>query len=94
MNSKISEANFKIGQRVVCFDVSTYNSNYPFCLDINKTYIIDDIQKCSCGETLLLLKNEIDFGSTKYCSICGNLMLYTNAYLAFRFKQSHLNIIR
>lgn len=94
MKTKCSETKFKIGQRVVCYDESSYNVNYQFSLDIKKTYIIDDIKKCSCGQTLLLLRIELDLECNHYCSICGNKMPDANAYLAFRFKQSHLNIIR
>jgi len=94
MKPNSSETKFIIGQRVVCVDSSTYNVNLPFELDIKKTYIIEDIKNCSCGETLLILKKKINSDTTFYCAICGKEMPCGEAYLSFRFKHSHLNIVR
>jgi hypothetical protein len=94
MGTKNLDSKFEIGQRVVCIDALTYNVNYPFVFDTNKIYIINDIKKCSCGETILILKNGIQPSCITHCSICGNKMAFANGYLAFRFKLSHLKVIR
>ena len=81
---------FKIGQKVICKDLRCW-WGFPFGIEKGGIYEVENVIKCKCGETHLLLYG-IDTGGLKVCS-CNNDNLPTNSFLAWRFEPIKYDLI-
>ena len=85
---------FKIGQKVVCKDASAnINTPHPYHIEKGKTYIIENIFYCSCGEEVLCLKEIAGVGKTR--CMCNTIIEGRRCYRSARFApiQTQYNII-
>jgi hypothetical protein len=75
---------FKIGQKVVCKDLSDTNTHYPHGIEKGKIYTVNTITKCSCGRELLILDEAIPYYGRE-CNSCFS-KVHELAFCSFRFE--------
>lgn len=87
---------FKPGQKVVCNRFSEINNTSVFPEGIKKggIYVIDKIEQCECGISLLVLNGTSYVETKERVCRCGKGGFDPNAFIDRRFDIVHLNIAR
>lgn len=74
---------FKIGDRVICKDVSDFELTTPTGIEKGKVYTVIGISKCGCGRETLQLKEPKPLD--KWCG--DKFYRYDTTYYSFRFEK-------
>jgi len=95
-DAHIKEKNqtFKPGQKVVCNRFLDINATLPVGIKKGGVYLVDEVQTCECGNTLLVLNGaNAPEVKSRICP-CGTDGFKPNAFYSRRFDLVHLNIVR